>query len=70
MVIWVNIFQTESMAESIPSVQLELLIKYYSRNLARTPIQTHIGDEKWPLFVNNSCFGGLHQVVFLLFFQF
>ena len=24
-------------------------------NLARTQIETHKGDEKWPLFVNNKC---------------
>ena len=25
-------------------------------NLARTPIKTHKGDKKWPLFVNNQLF--------------
>ena len=28
------------------------MVKYYSWNLARTPIKTHKGDEKYPLFVN------------------
>ena len=41
---------------SIPRVQLELLVKYYSRNSARTPIKTNKGDEKWPLFVNKQLF--------------
>ena len=31
-----------------------LLVQYYSWNLARTPIKTNIGDEKWPLFVNKT----------------
>ena len=33
-----------------------LLIKYYSWNLGSTPIKTHKGDEKWPLFVNKQVF--------------
>ena len=28
--------------------------------LMKTPIKTHKGGEKWPLFVN-SCFGGPHK---------
>ena len=31
-------------------------VKYYLRNLARTPIKAHEGDEKWPLFVNKQLF--------------
>ena len=38
--------------KSISRVYLELLVKYYSWNWARTPIKTHKGGEKWPLFVN------------------
>ena len=44
------------MAESISKVQLKLLVKYHSLNLAGTPIKTHKGDEKWPLFVNKQLF--------------
>ena len=29
---------------------------YYAWNLARTPMTTHKGDEKWPLFVNKQLF--------------
>ena len=28
----------------------------YSGNLDRTPIKTHKGDERWPLFVNKQLF--------------
>ena len=42
--------------KSIPRVYLELLVKYYADNLARTPIETHKCDEKWPLFVNKQLF--------------
>ena len=28
----------------------------YSLNLPRTPIKTHKGDKKWPLFVNKQLF--------------
>ena len=31
-------------------------MKYYSLNLARTPIKTNEGDEKWPLLVNKQLF--------------
>ena len=31
-------------------------MKYYSGNLARTPIKTYKDDEKWPLFVNKQLF--------------
>ena len=31
-------------------------MKYYSWNLVRTPIKTHKGVEKWPLFVNKQLF--------------
>ena len=47
--------------KSIPSVQLDLLVKYYSLTLARTPIKTCKGNEKWPLFVNKQLFGGPYQ---------
>ena len=30
--------------------------KFYSWNLARTPIETYKGDEKWPLLVNKQLF--------------
>ena len=36
----------------MPRVKLELLVRYYPSHLARTPIKTHKGDGKWPLFVN------------------
>ena len=39
---------SESLVRAIDKV---LLIK-----LARTPIKTHKGDEKWPLFVNKQLF--------------
>ena len=32
------------------------LVKYCARNLARTQIKTHKGDEKRPLFVNKQLF--------------
>ena len=31
-------------------------MKYYSYSLARTPITTHKGVEKWPLIVNKQLF--------------
>ena len=33
-----------------------VLVKFYAGNLARTPIKTHKGDEKWTLFVNKQLF--------------
>ena len=39
-----------------PVSSLELFMKYYSCKLARIPIKTHKGDEKWPLFVNKQLF--------------
>ena len=42
--------------KSITRVLLELLVKYYAWNLARIPIKTHKGDERWPLFVNKQLF--------------
>ena len=53
--------------KSILRVQLGILGKYYSCNLAITLIKTHEGDEKWPLFVNKSCFGGLWTITMLIF---
>ena len=47
-----NFFKLNLWLKSILRVQLELLVKYYSSNLARTPIKTHKDDEKWPLYVN------------------
>ena len=57
MVIWVNTFQTE------------LMVEIYSRNLDTAigkvitheielehQFETHIGDGKWPLFVNKQLF--------------
>ena len=38
-------------------------MKYYSYNLARTPITTHKGDEKWPLFVNKQLFGRSTSII-------
>ena len=31
-------------------------MKYYAKDLARTPIKTHKGDGKWPLCVNKQLF--------------
>ena len=58
MVIWVTFFQTELMVEIcsksvVRAIGKVLLIKI---NLARTPIKTPKGDEKWPLFVNKQLF--------------
>ena len=50
--IWVKIVKLKLWLKSILRVQLELLVNYYSSNLARKPIKTHKDDEKWPLFVN------------------
>ena len=51
-----NFFKLNQWLKYVPRVYLELLVKYYSRNLARTPIKTHKGGEKWPLFVNKQLF--------------
>ena len=51
-----NFFKLNIWMKSIQRVELELLVKYYSRNLARTLIKTNEGDEKWPLFVNKQLF--------------
>ena len=50
-----DFFQTESMSKiySKSPVRATVLVKYYSCNLARTPIKTHKNYEKWPLFVIN-----------------
>ena len=56
MVIWVNNSQTESMVEIYAKSLVRAIDKYYSWNLARTPIKIHKGDEKWPLFVNKQLF--------------
>ena len=51
-----KVFKLNLWLKTILRVQLELLVKYHSWNLARTPIKTHKGDEKWPLFVNKQLF--------------
>ena len=56
MVIRVKTFQTELMVEICSKRLVRAIGKYYSGNLARTPIKTPKGDEKWPLFVNNQLF--------------
>ena len=56
MVIWVNISQTESIVEIYSKSLVRAIGKVLLLNLARTPIKTHKGDEKWPLFVNNQLF--------------
>ena len=35
---------------------LELLVKYHSSNLAKTPIKPYKGVHKWPVFVNKQLF--------------
>ena len=45
-----------SWLKSILRVQLELMVKYYSYNLARTPIKPYKGNENWPSFVNKQLF--------------
>ena len=54
------------MVIQVKNVQTELMVEIYSNGLvraigkvlhiARTPIKTHKGDEKWPLFVNKQLF--------------
>ena len=39
-------------------------MKSYSWNLAKTPIKTHNGDEKWPLFVNKQLFWWSASITF------
>ena len=56
MVIWVNIFQTELMVEICSKSLVRAIGKRLIFFLARTPIKTHKGDEKWPLFVNKQLF--------------
>ena len=53
-----HIFKLNLWLKSILRVQVELLVKYYLRNLARTPDKTYKGDEKWPLVVNKQLFWG------------
>ena len=48
MVIWVKTFQTELM--------VEICFNSLVRNLAKTPINSHKGNEKLPLFVNKQLF--------------
>ena len=48
MSIWVKKIQTEFMVE----IYSESPVRAIGKVLARTPIETHKGDEKWPLFVN------------------
>ena len=63
VVIWVNIFQTEFMVE----MYYKSLVRAFGNvllmksSLARTPINTRKGDEKWPLFVNKQLFWWSHQ---------
>ena len=50
VVIWVKSFQNELMAE----IYSKRLVG--ATGLARTPIRTHKGDGKWPLFVDKELF--------------
>ena len=52
MVIWVEIFQTELMAD----IYFKSAVGAIGEDFGRTPIKTHRGDEKWPLFVNKQLF--------------
>ena len=53
MVILVKKVQNELVVKIFSKI---LLVKYYSLDLARTPIKAHKGDNKWPLFVNKQLF--------------
>ena len=55
-IIWVNFFQTELMVEICSKSLVRAIGKVLLINLARTQIETHKGDEKWPLFVNKQLF--------------
>ena len=44
------------MVEICSKSLVRAIVKYYSSNLARTPIKTYKGDDKWPLFVNKQLF--------------
>ena len=55
MVIWVNFFQTELISEIYSKSQVRAIGKVLLI-LARTPIKTHKGDGKWPLFENKQLF--------------
>ena len=54
MVMWVKKIQTELMVEIYSKSLVRAIGK--TLNLARKPIKTHKGDEKWPLFVNKQLF--------------
>ena len=56
MVILVKMFQTELMVEIYSKSLVTAIGKVLLMNSARTPIKTHKGDEKWPLFVNKQLF--------------
>ena len=47
---------TELMAEFYVKSAVRDCFKVLLMTLARTPIKTHKGDEKWPLFVNKQTF--------------
>ena len=64
VVIWVNVFQTELMVEICSESLVRAMVKYYSLDVARTPIKTSKGDEKWPLFVNKQLFWWSASITF------
>ena len=51
MVIQVQISQNELMVEISSKSLVRAIGKVLLMNLSRTPIRTHKGDGKWPLFV-------------------
>ena len=55
-VIWVETFQNEVMVEICSKSLVRAIGKLLRMSLSRTPIKTHKGDEKWPLFVNKQLF--------------
>ena len=56
VVIWVKFVQTELMVEICSKSLVRAIGKVLLYNLATTPINTHKGDGKWPLFVNRQLF--------------
>ena len=61
MVIWIIFSKTDLTVEInskslIKAIGKVLYIYIYSWSVARTPIKTHKGNEKWPFYVNKQLF--------------
>ena len=56
MIIWVTFFQPELIVEISSKSLVRAIGKVLRMKFIGTLIQTHKGDEKWPLFVNKQLF--------------